>query len=84
MGQISTSLDQKVKDQPQAQVKVIIRVSDNLDAHQDQLAAAGFQIRRRLGLINGFAATALGTDVQKIALEPWVVSIEPDEAVHTT
>lgn len=84
MGQITGSLAQKVRDDPQAEVSVIIRVRDNLDGRQEQLAAAGFEIKRRLSLINGFAATASGTDIQKVALEPWVVSVEPDEPVHTT
>ncbi len=83
MTQLSSGLQQKIAANPSAPQNVIIRVDGDLDARQQQLEANGLQIRRKLGLIKGFAATASGVILRQVAAQPWVTSIEEDQQVHT-
>ena len=83
MTQLSSGLQHKIAADPGASHNVIIRVDGDLDARQQQLEASGFRIRRKLGLIKGFAATASGTALHQVAGQPWVTSIEEDQQVHT-
>jgi hypothetical protein len=83
MPQIAPGLRQKIQSDPSAPQNVIVRVNGDLESLQKILEANGFQIRRKLGLIKGFAATAPGASVNQIAGQPWVTSIEEDQQVHT-
>ncbi len=83
MSQIAPGLRQKIANNPDAPQHVIVRVNGDMDALQKTLEANGFQIRRKLGLIKGFAATAPGASVNQVAAQPWVTSIEEDQQVHT-
>ena len=83
MAQLSAGLEQKIAANPAVSQDVIIRVDGDLDARQQQLEASGWQIRRKLGLIKGFAATASGSSIHQLAAQPWVTSIEEDKQVHT-
>jgi hypothetical protein len=83
MAELNDALAQKISDDPQAERYVIIRVTDDVEASADRLQARGFQIRRKLKLIRGIAATATGAQVQALAQEPWVSHIEEDAQVHT-
>ena len=83
MAQLAPTLQQKIVSDPDAPQQVIVRVNGNLDARGETLEANGFQIRRKLGLVKGFAATAPGSAISEIARQPWVTSIEEDQQVHT-
>ncbi len=83
MGQLAPGLEQKIATNPEAPFNVIVRVDGDLDARQRQLQATGFQIRRKLGLIKGFAATASGSHIRNLSAQPWVTSIDEDQQVHT-
>ncbi len=83
MPQLAPHLQQKIERDPHAPQNVIVRVNGDMDALQKTLEANGFQIRRKLGLIKGFAATAPGSQVRQMANQPWVTSIEEDQQVHT-
>ncbi len=83
MSQIASGLRQKIARHPDASQNVIVRVNGDMDELQNALEANGFQIRRKLGLIKGFAATAPGSSIQKVADQPWVMSIEEDQQIHT-
>ncbi len=83
MSQIESGLRQKIARHPDASQNVIVRVNGDMDELQKALEANGFQIRRKLGLIKGFAATASGSSVVQVANQPWVTSIEEDQQVHT-
>ncbi len=83
MAHLASGLEQKIAANPGAPQNVIIRVDGDLDARQQQLAASGFQIRRKLALIKGLAATASGSAIRQMANQPWVTSIEEDQQVHT-
>ncbi len=83
MSQIAPGLQQKIASDPSAPRHVIVRVNGDLATLQKTLEDNGFQIRRKLGLIKGFAATASGLSVSQVANQPWVTSIEEDQQVHT-
>ncbi len=83
MAQIGSKLQKKITDDPDEPQNVIVRVTGDMDTAQEHLKAAGFQIRRKLGLIKGFATTAPGKSVRALAGQPWVTSIEEDQQVHT-
>ncbi len=83
MAQLGPNLQKKIANNPSAPQDVIVRGNGDMEIMQQELEAAGFQIRRRLGLIKGFAATAPGDSVRRAAGLPWVTSIEEDQQVHT-
>ncbi len=83
MAHLASGLEQKIAANPDAPLNVIIRVDGDLDVRQQQLEANGFQIRRKLTLIKGLAATASGSAIRQVADQPWVTSIEEDQQVHT-
>jgi myo-inositol catabolism protein IolC len=83
MTELISSLQKKIQYDPNAAQRVIIRVNGDLDDGEQKLKARGFEIRRKLKLIKGFAATAPGSSIQSLAAEPWVTHIEEDQQVHT-
>ncbi len=83
MAQIGPTLSKKIQSSPQQPQNVIVRVNGDMEVSQQQLQAAGFKIRRKLGLIKGFAVTGPGQQVRELANQPWVTSIEEDQQVRT-
>lgn len=83
MPHIGSSLQAKISSDPDEPCDVIVRVNGDMDESQRQLEAAGFQIRRKLGLIRAFATSGPGKKVRRLASEPWVRSIEEDQEIHT-
>ncbi|MGB8644765.1 MAG: hypothetical protein WCF84_05980 [Anaerolineae bacterium] len=83
MAVIGPVLQKKIAANPRQSQNLIVRVIGDMETAQQQLLAAGFQIRRKLSLINGFATTAPGASVRAVADQSWVKSIEEDQPVHT-
>ncbi len=83
MAVLASSLQKKISEAPTQPQNVIVRVSGDMETAQQRLQNAGFQVRRRLNLINGFAGSAPGINLNAVAREPWVQSIEEDQQVHT-
>ncbi len=83
MARISSLLEDKISDDPDQPLNVIIRVSGDLSERLDALEEQGFHLRRRLSLIKGLAGTATGSAIRKFATQPWVMSIEEDQQVRT-
>ncbi len=83
MAQITPGLQKKISSNPNSSFDTIVRVGGDMDDAQDNLTQAGFQIRRKLGLIKGFAVTGQGKALSKLASQGWVTSIEEDQQVHT-
>ncbi len=82
MAQLAPALKAQMDAQPTEPLQVIIRVKDDLEACEARLEAAGFQIRRRLSLIKGFAATGKPAALRQAADWDWVISIELDQPVR--
>ena len=83
MAEITTNLKKKVESSPKQPQNLIVRVNGDMEVGQQQLEAAGFQVRRKLSLIKGFAVTGPGENVRQLADQPWVSSIEEDQQVRT-
>lgn len=82
MSELAPSLAFKISKNPEAPQQIIVRVVGDVDTCEQRLTAQGFKIRRKFSLIKGFAATASGSQVQDLANEPWVTSIEEDQPVQ--
>jgi hypothetical protein len=82
MSEIAPTLALKISKDPDSPRQVIVRVEGDVDECETLLALRGFEIRRKLHLIRGFAVTGSGSLVQQLADEPWVTSIEPDQQVR--
>jgi hypothetical protein len=82
MSELAPNLAFKISKNPETPQHVIVRVEGDVDACEERLTSQGFEIRRTLRLIKGFAATAPGSLVQELANEPWVTSIEEDQPVQ--
>jgi hypothetical protein len=80
---IAPDLEAQIQQKPDETHFIIVRVQGDLDSLEGQLRSGGFTIRRRLNLIRGFAASAAGADIGKLANESWVTSIEEDRQVQT-
>jgi hypothetical protein len=83
MPHIDPALEQSAQANPDASFPIIVRVQGDMDARQAELEAIGLMITRRLWLIHGFACTAAGSAIAAVAAHEWVLSIEPDQTVHT-
>lgn len=83
MATLDPTLQEQIQANPGANYRVIVRVQGDMDARQRQLAQNGVTITRRLRLIRGFAATMQGANIKTLSAQDWIVSIEPDQPVHT-
>ena len=68
---------------PQQSVSVIIRTSADPKARAPQIERLGLTVTRTITLVPSIAATGPAKAVLTLASESWVVSIEPDQPVHT-
>jgi hypothetical protein len=82
VSELAASLALKIDNNPEIPQNIIVRVSGDMDECEEQLSSRGFEIRRKLALIRGFAATATGSQVQELANESWVTFIEEDLQVQ--
>lgn len=68
---------------PDAQIAAIVRC-DALDAgYIVEAERKGLIVSRQLKLIRGLAVEGRAGDILALAEAPWVLSIEPDQSVHT-
>jgi hypothetical protein len=77
-----TSLRQEIESNPERTVDLLLRVDQINGKHQNDLEAAGFQIRRSLNLIPTFAVHGPGEALLSIIDEQWLLSVEPDGPVR--
>ena len=83
MAQLSKPLRDKIKANPAASVKLIVRVHGDLDARADELSRLGISVRRKLRLIQALAVSGVGTKVVTLSRFEWVTSVEEDKPVRT-
>lgn len=83
MQQIEAAFEQKLRNNPKAPVRVIVRTKGDPSPHTHALQSKGLHVVRTSALIN--AITVEGTGQQALALcdEDWVERIEEDKPVHT-
>ncbi|HEY6041622.1 MAG TPA: hypothetical protein VIX58_05785 [Anaerolineae bacterium] len=83
MAQLSKDLRDKIKANPAAPVKLIVRVQGDLDARADELTRLGIPVRRKLRLIQSLAVSGVGTKIVTLTRFEWVTSVEEDKPVKT-
>ena len=71
------------KDDPEAQISVIVHVSDPPGQYVDALTAHGVSVVRVFRLTSTVAASGSARCVLGLLEEPWVDKIEPDQRITT-
>ena len=79
MALIGPRLEREMNERPLDPLALIVRVSGEMSAVENELVAVGVMVRRSLTLIKAFAVTATSSQVTVLADKPWVLSIELDE-----
>jgi hypothetical protein len=83
MAKIDPEFLQTLESRPEESFSVIIRSVGNSQANAAQLINSGLTVTQTFSLIPGFAITGPASDIITLLDEPWVISIEADEPVHT-
>jgi hypothetical protein len=83
MTKIKQDFLRRLQEDPQRSVNVIVTITSDPMAQMAQVEAKGLTVTRTFSLTPMLAATGPAEAVMELAIEPWVVRIEPDEAVHT-
>ena len=83
MAEIKNNLRARLEQNPQARIRLIVRVKGDLDQAAETMRAQGWKVRRKMALIAGLAVEGPAGDALTLANEAWVRSIEEDRAVHT-
>ncbi|MBI1801150.1 MAG: hypothetical protein HY259_10625 [Chloroflexi bacterium] len=83
MNRMDPALEQRLKSNPGAQVRLIVLTAKPPEPYTAALQAKGFRVVRVSSLIN--AVTVEGSAHAALALgdEDWVTRIEEDKPVHT-
>src|SRR5439155_22031938 len=78
----ATKVWKKARAQTQARLDVIVRTRGRATpANESALAGHGASVKRRFTLVDGIAARIPAAQLSAIAAEPFVASVELDEAV---
>ncbi len=82
MEKVRQELLTKLQANPGTEFRLIVRVRGDLDARAEAVAKKGLKVQRKLKLIAALAVSGLGTKVQTLVKEDWVVSVEEDKTVR--
>lgn len=83
MADISPDLKSRLQRNPQALVRLIIRLKDDPQSHVPAMQARGLTVRHTYSLTSSVAIEGSASASLALANEPWVVSVEEDKPVHT-
>ncbi len=82
MAKIDPTLEQQLKQSPDQAFDLIVRTSGDVTPHLDWFIEAGCTVKQRFRLSPGVAINGPGRAALALLLQPWVVSIEPDDPVQ--
>lgn len=82
MGTVTPALRQAMQAAPQQEFRVIVRTDGSANPLADHCSAAGLQVHHVYALVPGLAVTGSGAALLRLAEEPGVRSIEPDQAMR--
>jgi len=71
------------RQDPQAQVSVIVHVDGATDQYVETLGGLGMSVVRAFRLTNTIAAKGLARCVLDLLEKPWVEKVEPDQKITT-
>ena len=83
MTKINPALEQQFKQTPDQAFDLIVRTLGDVRPYLDWFAEAGFTVKQQFRLTPGVAINGSGRACLALLLQPWVVSIEPDDPVQT-
>jgi hypothetical protein len=80
---IPQDLKSRLQQNPNAVVRLIVRLKDAPDSRVAAVQAHGLTVRHTYSLMSAIATEGSAAASLALAAEPWVVSIEEDKTVHT-
>lgn len=83
MAKIASNLQKRLQLDPDANVSLILRLTDSPDHHVNALTALGLTIRFTFTLTPAVAVQGKASACLKLVEQPWVLAIEEDKPVHT-
>jgi hypothetical protein len=83
MAGMSPQLKLKLRNEPDAIVHLIIRVTDDPKLHIEHVQASGLKVYRTFTLIAAMAVEGKASVVLALTDQSWIVSVEEDKPVHT-
>jgi hypothetical protein len=83
MASISQDLRSRLQQNPNAVIRLIVRLKDAPASHVAAVQAHGLTVRYTYSLTSTIATEGSASASLALADEPWVVSVEEDKPVHT-
>jgi hypothetical protein len=83
MTAIDASFAKKLKANPRARQRAIVRTEPPAAEHRDDCERLGLRVIRVSTLINAVTVEGAGGVLLALEREEWVVRVEEDKAVHT-
>ncbi len=83
MEKIDAALLERLKADPEAEFRLIVKTEGEPDQYLTPLQALGIKVRRKLRLTRSLAITARADAALQLADEAWVEKIEEDQIVRT-
>jgi hypothetical protein len=80
---VDPELEQALKDEPQANVAVIVHVQGDPAQYAGSVESLGLSVTRVFRLTNTLAVRGAAPLVSQLADQPWVVKIESDRQITT-
>jgi hypothetical protein len=82
MPKTDDKLARRLRDAPDADFLLILRVSGDIGDAVAELQGASVEVRRMLGLIRAVAVRASGRQALSLLDKPWLVRMEEDSIVR--
>ena len=79
----SHTIQDRIARAPSETVCLLLRVSEAGPAQRAAIEEAGFVVRHQMTLLPCFAVSGPGAALHALLKEPWLVSVEEDDAVQT-
>lgn len=83
MAKIDVMLRRQLEGEPEASVRLIVRLTDPPQDVAEQVASRGLKVRRQYRLMPAMAIAGRAKACLALLEEPWVASVEADREVHT-
>lgn len=83
MKRVDTELLERLKADPEAEFKLIVRTEGEPGQYLTRLQALGIEVRHKFRLTRSLAITARADAALQLADEAWVEKIEKDQIVRT-
>ncbi len=83
MASISQDLRSRLQQNPNAVIRLIVRLQDAPASRVAAVQAHGLTVRHTFTLTSTIATEGSASASLALADEPWVVSVEEDKPVHT-